>query len=85
MTGCAESRVSIREYTRKTQQMQQTHGELQGFPILIDGTGASEHKSKRLFRMSIKIAHLPRDIANANPVHETQDRTIELSKQTGNR
>ena len=27
MTGCAESRVSIRECTRKTQQMQQTHRE----------------------------------------------------------
>ena len=57
----------------------------QGFPILIDGTRASEHKSERLLRMSIKEAHLPRDIANANPVHETQDRAIELSEQTGNR
>jgi hypothetical protein len=26
-TGCAESSASIREYTRKTQQMQQTSGE----------------------------------------------------------
>jgi hypothetical protein len=35
--------------------------------------------------MSIKVAHLPRDIANAGPIHETQDRAIELSEQTGNR
>jgi len=44
---------------------------IQGFPILIDGTRASEQKSESLLRMSIKVAHLPRDIANTNPVHET--------------
>jgi len=56
-----------------------------GFPILVHGTRAREHKSERLLRMSIKVAHLPRDIANASPIHQTQDRAIELSEQTGNR
>jgi hypothetical protein len=31
--------------------------------------------------MSIKVAHLSGDIANANPVQETQDRAIELSQE----
>jgi hypothetical protein len=35
--------------------------------------------------VSIKVAHLPRDIPNASPIHQTQDRTIELSQQVGNR
>ena len=57
----------------------------QGFPILKDDTGAGEHQSERLLRMSIKVAHLACDIANASPIHETQDGTIELSQQVGNR
>jgi hypothetical protein len=52
--------------------------------MLIHGTRTSEHKSERLLRMSIKIAHLSGDIANTSPIHETQDRAIELSEQTGN-
>jgi hypothetical protein len=55
----------------------------QGFPILIDTTGASEHKSKSLLRMGIKIAHLSRDIANAHVIHETQNGAVELSQKTG--
>jgi hypothetical protein len=31
--------------------------------------------------MSIKEANLSGDIANANPIHESQDSTIELSEQ----
>ena len=75
----------MREYSRWGAVYQSGYIWRQGFPILIHGTRASEHKSERLLRMSIKVAHLPRDIANANPIHETQDRAIELSEQTGNR
>jgi len=31
--------------------------------------------------MSIKVAHLSRDIANTSPIHETQDGAIELSQK----
>jgi len=35
--------------------------------------------------MSVKVAHLSRDIANARPVHQAEHRAIELSEQTGHR
>ncbi len=35
--------------------------------------------------MSIKIAHLSSDIANASPVHSTQHGAIELSQQARHR
>jgi len=57
----------------------------QGFPILLDETRAREQKSERLLRVSIKVAHLARDIADASPIHQTQDRTIELSQQARDR
>jgi len=56
----------------------------QGFPILINGTGASKHKSESLLDMSIKVAYLSSDIANASPVHQTQHGAIELSQEAGN-
>lgn len=57
----------------------------QGFPILKNGTRASEHKSESLLDMSIKGAHLSSDIANASPVHSTQHGTIELSQEARHR
>jgi len=41
----------------------------QGFPILKNGTLTSKHEVEGLLKMSIKVAHLPRDIANPSPVH----------------
>jgi hypothetical protein len=57
----------------------------QSFPILINGTAASEQKIKSLLRMGIEVAHLSGDIVNVSLIHEAQDGTIELSKKAGNR
>jgi hypothetical protein len=35
--------------------------------------------------MGVKIAHLASGIANAKAIQQTQDGTMELGKQTGNR
>ncbi|HEX4207924.1 MAG TPA: hypothetical protein VHZ51_27735 [Ktedonobacteraceae bacterium] len=35
--------------------------------------------------MSVEVAHLPSDIANAHSIQQAQDGAIELSKETGNR
>lgn len=57
---------------------------MQGFPILINGTPAGENEIKSLVVLSVKIAHLPRDIAHPNAIQETQDGTVELSEEAGN-
>jgi hypothetical protein len=57
----------------------------QGFPILINRTGTGEDQSQCLVKMGIKIAHLASDIAHAEAIQETQDGTIELGEQAGNR
>src|SRR5579884_2664692 len=57
----------------------------QGFPILIKRTQSSQNEIESLVNLSIKIAHLLRDIANANAIHEAQDRAVHLSEQTGRR
>ncbi len=59
--------------------------EPQGFPILIDGTLTSKNEIQGLVVLSVKIAHLSRDITTPNAIHEAQDRTIELSEETGGR
>ncbi len=53
--------------------------------MLKNGTATSEQKSERLLDMSIKVAHLPSDIAHTNAIHEAQDRTIQPSEQARNR
>ena len=56
----------------------------QGFPILINQTITSEHKSKSLFDMSVEIAHLPGDIVDPCPIHQTQRSAVELSQEALN-
>jgi hypothetical protein len=46
---------------------------------------SSEHQCESLFQMSIKVAHLPSDIVNADSIHQAQGRAIELSENAGNR
>jgi hypothetical protein len=55
-----------------------------GFPILINGTLVSVNEIEALVVLRVKIAHLPKNIAKPDAVHETQDGTVELSEETRN-
>jgi hypothetical protein len=46
---------------------------MQGFAMLLNGTMSSEDENERLLKMCIKAAHVARHIANADPIHRTQD------------
>ena len=55
----------------------------QGFPILINRTMSSENEIESLVVLSVKIAHLSRNIANPNAIHETEDRAVASRQETG--
>lgn len=80
-TYCMASACGTTGKPKSSERASQT----QGFPILINGTLTSQDEGKRLFRMGIKKTHLASDVANSEPIHQTEHRTIELSEQTGNR
>jgi hypothetical protein len=54
-----------------------------GLSILINDRLACENEIKSLIILRVKITHLPGGIANAYTIHEAQDGTIQLSKETG--